>query len=129
MFIKKIINFISFLFVFISTKTIQAQSLIDPNDSQKKYVSGNYNLNDFVSVFVNASVIILGLVGSLALLFFVYGGLMLLLSAGNTEKVTKAKGILKAAVIGLIIVFTSYIIIRFALMAMGIEWEGGMVAP
>jgi hypothetical protein len=68
------------------------------------YNDGSYQLNDLLKVGVNISEIILGIVGSLTLLMFVYGGVMMLISSGNSEQVTKAKGILMAAIIGLIIV-------------------------
>lgn len=80
---------------------------------------GDYTLNDFVTLGINISNIILGVVGSLSLLMFIYGGMTLLLSAGNAETVTKARKILIAAVVGLAIVFSSYIIIQFVLQALG----------
>jgi len=83
--------------------------------------SGNCELNDFVIVLVRVSKIILGVVGSLALLMFIYGGVMFLISSGNSEKVTQAKQIIIGAVIGLVIVFTSYMIISFAAQALGIK--------
>lgn len=91
------------------------------------YNTGNYQLNDLVQVGVNVTEIILGVVGSLALLMFIYGGLVMLISAGNSEKVTQAKNILVASVIGLVIVFSSYIIIKFVMGAFGINnWDGGI---
>lgn len=88
------------------------------------YDTGNYELNDFMEMGINVSNIILGVVGSLALLIFVYGGIMMVISAGNTEKVSKAKGIIMAAVIGLGIVFISYLIIKFVMGALGVNWQG-----
>ncbi len=73
---------------------------------------------------LNVVDIILGVVGSLALLMFVYGGIMMLISAGNSDKVSKAKGIIIAAVIGLGIVFASYLIIEFVMRALGVNWQG-----
>lgn len=81
---------------------------------------GDYSLNDFITLAVKVSQLILGLVGSLSLLMFVYGGVMFLLSAGSSEKVTKAKNILVASVVGLLIVFSSFLIIRFVISTMGI---------
>ena len=80
---------------------------------------GNYELNDFVIVFINGTNIILGLVGSLALLFFVYGGVMMIISAGSSEKIESAKTILRNAVIGLFIVFLSWNIINFVYYGLG----------
>jgi len=82
---------------------------------------GDCELDDFVRLFVFYYDKFLGLVGSLALLMFIYGGVMFLISAGNAEKVTQAKQIIIGAVIGLVIVFTSYMIIQFVMDALGIE--------
>ncbi|MDD5291277.1 MAG: pilin [Patescibacteria group bacterium] len=78
---------------------------------------GDCQLNDFIQLAVNASQWILGIVGSLTLLMFIYGGLMFIISSGSSEKVTKAKEIIIGAVIGLAIVFTAYIIIGFVFSA------------
>ena len=74
---------------------------------------GNYTLNDFVQLGVNVANWILGIVGSLALLFFIYGGLWMIISSGKSEEIQKAKTILTNAIIGLIIVFMSWVIINF----------------
>jgi hypothetical protein len=51
---------------------------------------------------------ILGVVGSLALLMFVYGGLTWMLSSGNQEKVKKGKDIIIWSAIGLAVIFMAY---------------------
>lgn len=51
---------------------------------------------------------ILGVVGSLALLMFVYGGITWMTSSGNQEKVKKGRDIIVWAAIGLVIVFSAY---------------------
>ena len=55
-------------------------------------------------VAVNIIQIILGITGSLALLMFVVGGIMYLISGGNAKMLAKAKSTLSYAVIGLAIV-------------------------
>ncbi|MFA6475301.1 MAG: pilin [Patescibacteria group bacterium] len=57
--------------------------------------------------------ILLGIVGSLALLMFVWGGMNLIFSHGNEEMVTKGKKILIWAVIGLAVVLASYALLSF----------------
>ncbi len=123
---KKIISIInSWLFLFIARTSSAQESLIKIDG---KYRQGNYELNDFVVLVINASNLILRFVGSLTLLFFIYGGIMFLLSSGNKEQVSKATGIIKAAVVGLIIVFASFIIIKFVLQSLGINnWSGGLI--
>jgi len=90
---------------------------------------GDYTLNNMASTAVVISQFILGIVGSLALLAFVAGGLMMMLSAGNPEWVTRGKQTLIGAVIGLAIVFTSYTIIYFVYKSMGINFTGTSVFP
>lgn len=84
---------------------------------------GNYEINDFIVLAINIARWILGIVGSLSLVMFIYGGFMFLISAGASESVNKAKQIIVAAVIGLAIVFSSYLIIKFTLDSMGIDWN------
>ena len=86
--------------------------------------SGDCTLDDFVRIFTFYYTRIFGLIGSIALLMFIYGGVMFLISSGNSEKVTQAKQIIIGAVIGLVIVFASYAIIQFTFDALGIEGAG-----
>ena len=58
---------------------------------------------------------ILGVVGSLALVMFIYGGFTWMTAAGSSEKVKKGKDILVWAVLGLVVIFASYAIVRFVL--------------
>jgi len=58
---------------------------------------------------------ILGVIGSLALVMFIYGGVIWMLSAGNQEQVTKGKNILIWATVGIVIIFTSYALVKFVL--------------
>jgi len=125
--IKYIFSLILPYVFFAETKITKAQtSLINTGDPN--YRDGNYQLNDFIELAIRASDLILRFVGSLALIFFIYGGLMFLLSSGSKEHISKAKGILKASVIGIILVFAGFIIIRFVLSALGIDWDGGFIS-
>jgi hypothetical protein len=84
-------------------------------------------LGDFMKVAVWLAEWILSISGSLALLFFVYGGFTFLISAGSSEKITKAKTILVNAVIGLVIVFASYMIIDFTMETLDYSMDGNRV--
>lgn len=75
--------------------------------------TNNCTLNTFIALGVSLSNIILGLVGALTLAMFIYGGVVLLISGGNTEKISKGKEIILGSVVGLLIVFGSYTIISF----------------
>ena len=56
---------------------------------------------------------VLGVVGSLALLMFIYGGFMWMLSAGNEKMVEKGKNTLMWAAAGLVVIFMSYTLVKF----------------
>jgi hypothetical protein len=71
------------------------------------------SLNVFVKVGVNVANFILGIVGALTLLMFVFGGLTWMLSGGSSSAVQKGKDIIIGSVVGLLIVFASYMIINF----------------
>lgn len=57
----------------------------------------------------------MGVVGSIALLMFVYGGFTWMLSAGNSEKVKKGTDIVVWSALGMALVFMSYALVRFVL--------------
>jgi len=126
---KKIISLGLFIVLFACAFSIPAIThaqtsapIIDP--SAAAYTSGDYTLTDIMRIAIGASRWILGIVGSLALIMFIYGGFTFLISAGSSDKVGQARKIIVAAVIGLIIVFTSYIIIKFVLNSLGLDWKG-----
>lgn len=62
---------------------------------------------------------IFGIVGSLALLMFIYGGLTWMTSSGSQEAVKKGKNVITWAAIGLAVIFTSYALVRFVIMGIG----------
>lgn len=118
---------------FANILTVRAEGLL-PDESNgpegcESTNCGGYTLNNIVSTAVKVSEFILGIVGSLALLAFVAGGLMMMLSAGNAEWVTRGRQTLIGAVIGLTIVFTSYTIIYFVYKSLGIEFSGTSIFP
>ena len=96
----------------------------DDRDACKQYC-GDYEVNDFLALGVKISNILLGLVGSLALLAFVVGGVMFLASGGNKTLVDRGKATIIGAVIGLLIVFASYTIINFTADALGVKQDNG----
>ena len=55
---------------------------------------------------------VLGVIGGIALVFFIYGGFMMLISGGNPERIQKGRDTLMWATVGLIVVFGSYGIVQ-----------------
>lgn len=54
---------------------------------------------------------ILGIVGAVALLMFVYGGLLWMTSGGNEQRITRGRDTLIWASVGLAVIFGSYAIL------------------
>lgn len=121
---------------FVSINSVSAAALLQNSDKtqysdiQDKSKAGANNnciddgscdLNDFVKVGLRVTEIMLGLVGSISLLMFVYGGVVFLISGGSSQRVEQGKQIIIGSVIGLIIVFASYTIIGFIFSASGIN--------
>lgn len=82
-------------------------------DTKCQQYCGSYALNDFMTLVVKISTIILKVAGSLALLSMVVGGGMFLFSAGNKSWIDRGRTAMTGAAIGLLIVFFSYVIINF----------------
>jgi hypothetical protein len=59
----------------------------------------------------------IGIVGALALVVFIYGGIVWLTSVGSDVKIKAGKDAMKWAAIGLVIIFTSYALVNFVLKA------------
>lgn len=55
----------------------------------------------------------LGIIGSISLLMFVYGGFILLTSQGKSDKIKTGQGTLVWASIGILVVFSSYALLNF----------------
>ena len=81
------------------------------------------SISIFVTVLINAANYLFTIVGALALLFFIYGGFTLILSRGSTDQVKKGKDIMVAAIVGLIIVFGAYMLVRFLGEAVGLKGD------
>ncbi len=118
---KNIFIALTLVLFFLNVSFAYGQGLVPVPTGE----DGNYQINDFIVLAINISNWIMGMVGSLSLIMFIYGGFMFLVSGGASDKIQEAKKIIVAAVIGLIIVFTSFLIIKFVLGTLGINWTGG----
>ena len=71
------------------------------------------NTNLLIGQLING---ILGVVGSLTLIMFIYGGFVWMTATGNSERITKGKDILIWATLGLVMIFISYALVKFILV-------------
>lgn len=109
---------------FVYSISVQATDDIpnnpkNPSDTVtlKNPLGENITPQIFIGKIIKA---ILGIVGSLALLMFIWGGFQWMTAAGNAEKVEKGKQILVWATIGLIVIFTSYALVKFVFTSLGV---------
>lgn len=106
---KNILSFLIILVIgiFIFQNACLAQRLtnpLDPDGTKKLTVA------KLIGTIIRA---ILGVVGSLSLLMFIYGGISWMTSGGNEEKTKKAKQILVNATLGIVVIFSSYSILNW----------------
>jgi type IV secretory pathway VirB2 component (pilin) len=73
---------------------------------------GTADLKDTVINIINW---ILGLLGIIAVIMILVGGFQWMTAAGNEEKVEKAKKIISAAIVGLIIILLAWAIVNFVI--------------
>jgi len=77
--------------------------------------TGKPNINFFIGRIIQYA---LGVVGSVALVMFVYGGFVWMLSSGNSEQVQKGKNIFIWSTVGMIVIFSGYLLVRFILTSL-----------
>lgn len=70
-------------------------------------------------IFTRITSIALYVIGAVSVLMLIWGGLRYIISGGDSKKITDAKNTVLYAIIGLIISFLAYAIIRFVLNAIG----------
>ena len=114
---------ISALPIFAENPSTDAtKTTVEPNTAETpkltnplaELVAGPADIPKAIGTLINS---IFGIVGALALVMFVYGGLMMMLSGGNQEKVKKGQNVLVWATVGIIVIFSSYIILSFIMTA------------
>ncbi len=106
---KLTIAFLTVAALALPFATVQAISYVDPSQSLGL---GTADLRTTVTNIINW---VLGLLGIIAVIMILYGGFIWLTAAGNEENVTKAKNILSAAIIGLVIVLLAWAIVNYVL--------------
>ncbi|MFA5421055.1 MAG: hypothetical protein WC280_03485 [Patescibacteria group bacterium] len=119
--LKKI--FLSFViiasFFLLVNSSLAATKVNNPSQDSTVTLSNPIAAGSFQIVIGSVVSQILGVVGALALLMFIYGGLVWMTAAGNDQKITQGKNILMWAAIGLLVIFSSYALVRFVLETIG----------
>lgn len=76
------------------------------------------NVNDAPTLIGKVINALLGLVGSIALLMFIWGGFLWMTAAGNEEQVKKGSTTLLWATLGLVVIFSAYALVNTVLTAL-----------
>ncbi|PJA45622.1 hypothetical protein CO174_02130 [Candidatus Uhrbacteria bacterium CG_4_9_14_3_um_filter_50_9] len=71
--------------------------------------NGDCTLGDILIVFTNVGNYIIGIIGAVVLLMYVVGGIYMLSSGGNSERVSKGKKYITVSTTGLLIVMFAYL--------------------
>lgn len=97
--------------VFFSlTSAVQASSWIDPNSECTK--TGDCNPCDLVAVTLRyANGIFIG-AGAIAMFMFAFGGIVMLISYGNENRITWGKNVIIATVIGIFVTFAAWVLVN-----------------
>ena len=87
------------------------------------------DLNDLLQTFVNVIYFIMSAaLFIIAPIIFVAGGLMMIMSAGNPEKIGHANKMMIGAVVGVVIVLSSYLIVNTVISVFNITGISGFSA-
>jgi hypothetical protein len=123
---KKLLIISIAIFLFLPVLTLAG----DTNSAAGGHTGSSVSLNNpltgsasdvtggipaIIGKIINA---VLGIVGSLALLMFVYGGLLWMTAAGRDEKITQGKNIIIWSTLGLIVIFSSYAVVKLLLTSL-----------
>ncbi len=110
---KKIINFVIISLLLLSS-TIICHADTKPGELTNPL--GTTDVPTLIGRIIKGA---LGVVGSLALLMFIFGGLTWMTSGGSEEKIKKGRGIIIWAILGIVIIFTSYSILNLVFEIIG----------
>lgn len=75
--------------------------------------AGNCSLCGFLSIFVNIGRWILSVMGGIALVYFVWAGIGLIMSFGNSEKVANARKSIIGSILGIGIILGAWTLVNF----------------
>lgn len=86
-----------------------------PNGNQLYNPLGATSVQSLIGRAING---VMGVVGSLALLMFVYGGLLWMTSGGKDAQVKKGKDIILWSSVGMAVIFGAYALTKFIITAL-----------
>jgi len=115
------IMFLAVIFLLPDIALAQSGDIYGTNDLVDVNLTTR-NVRDIIAGVIN---IALGLLGIIATIIILYGGFIWMTSRGNADNIARAKKIIINGVIGLIIILSSYAIVRFVLQ----EYSDSIFGP
>ncbi|MBI5654329.1 hypothetical protein HZC53_01585 [Candidatus Uhrbacteria bacterium] len=86
------------------------------------YAQGTTDLPTLVGSLINQG---FGILGVLLLGLLLYGGILWMTARGESDKVKKATGVIRDAIIGLVIIVLAYALAAFVIASLGNATTGG----
>ncbi len=100
-----------------ATVSAQTSSLDVWGNTQNSYANIGLSDTDPRDVVANVITVVLGFLGTIAVVLIIVAGFQWMTAAGSEDKIAKAKKIMTAAVIGLVIVLMAYALSTFVINA------------
>lgn len=94
-------------------RTAISQSRAQQSVQQKVAELNKTGLTSITKFFGRSIGVIMGVMGTVALVMFMYGGILWMTSAGNSEKAGQAIQILVWTSLGIVVILTSYTVVDF----------------
>ena len=96
-----------FVFAQIDTECKTTEGVCNPAGSESSWS---------VEAFTGRTIqYLLGLVGTVALVIFIWAGFIWMMAKGNSAQIQKAQHMMVWAVLGLVVIFSAYILVNFVL--------------
>ncbi len=123
-FVRTALVFVFFIFVFsaIPNPVLAQTDALGLQPVQNTINLGGGDIREIAGRIIN---VILGLLGIIAFGLVLYGGFLIMTSAGNEEKVAQGKRVLTNAVVGLVIIMSTFAIVRFIFKSLSDTFGGG----
>lgn len=110
---KKLLAFL----LLLAPSVASAQGLQNFNLNALNNLS-TYSTKNVYQTIAGVINIILGFLGTIAVLLFLFGGFKWLTSQGSSDKIDEAKKLMGAAVVGIAIIFASYAVSTFVISSL-----------
>lgn len=116
--VARILVYSFFLFsLFTALSASSAQAVSFPFYVPNPF-TGNVTLESVIVTIINIAFLAAGLV---AVIYLIIGGFRYVTSGGNAEAIEGAKATILNAIIGLIVIFISFLLVNYILRSLGIS--------